>query len=142
MSVTGVEDTVAETAVDSSPSKPASPSEICKSSAASLKKQGSDCSQCSVQTWYSSQSLEEEYAKVLESAYSEVSAAKTDSKTSISSQSGSKTSLKQETSGSLGVEKKSSKHSITDKGSKISLKSRSGSVASLKDMEVLIKVTK
>ena len=121
---------------DSSPSKPASPSESRRSSAASLKKQRSDFSQCSVQSWYSSQSLEEEYARTLESTYSE-----TGDKTSVSSQVGSSTSLKQETSGELGVEKKSSKCSVSNKASKTSLKSGT-SVASLKDanMKVMILV--
>ena len=134
-----MKETFAETVAESSSSKPVSPSESRRSSAASLKKQGSDFSQCSVQSWYSSQSLEEEYARALESAYSKVTPAITDSKTSILSQACSTTSLKQETSGGLGVEKKSSKCSISDKASKTSLKSGS-SVSSLKDanMKVLI----
>lgn len=136
-----MKETVAETMAEYSPSKSASPSESRRSSAASLKKQGSDFSYRSVQSWYSSQSLEEEYARALESAYSEITTATTDSKTSMSSQVGSITSLKQETSGVLGVEKKSSKCSITDKASKTSLKSGS-SVSSLKDanVKVLIKL--
>lgn len=139
MSVNGVKETVTETMAESSPSKPVSPSESRRSSATSLKKQGSDFSQRSVQSWYSSQSLEEEYARVLDSAYSETTAAKTDSKTSITSQVGSITSIKQETSRGLGVEKKSSKCSINNKDSKTSLKSGS-SVSSLNDanMKVLI----
>ena len=111
------------------------PPEPRKSSAASLKKEGSDLSQCSVQTWYSAQSLEEEYARNLQSAYSDATPAKSDSKASIVSLAGSKSSLKQETSESAVVEvqKKSNQCSIADKKSETSLKIGSGSTASFKD---------